>query len=177
MSQPPPRSAPFPFYDSPTLSKVVDVGALAASADPNVLLVTYALGSCVGVCLYDNEARVAGLLHAQLPESSLDRSRAVTQPGLFVDTGVPALISRMTALGASPSRIRARIAGAAQLLGDRTLFDVGRKNQAAALAALLRQGITPLSQDCGGTEPRTLYLHVATGNLRMRRGARGAEAA
>lgn len=154
--------------------RVVDVGMLAVSGDPRDVLATYALGSCVGVVAYDPANRVGGLLHVQLPESSLDPERAVRQPGLFADTGIRQLICRMLALGADRNRLTFRIAGGAQILGDQNLFDVGRKNQAAVKSILASMSIIPLAEDCGGNVSRTLHLHIDTGQLKLRRGAKEA---
>jgi hypothetical protein len=70
---------------------VVGMGELVVSADEGVTLVTYALGSCLGVAVYDPVARVGGMLHAMLPSSEVDPARAAALPALFVDTGVPEL--------------------------------------------------------------------------------------
>lgn len=76
------------------------------------VLVTYALGSCVGICLYDSFTRVAGLSHIMLPSSALSRDKS--QPARYADTAIPMLIQRMVAAGANKSRLRAKIAGRSQ---------------------------------------------------------------
>jgi chemotaxis protein CheD len=151
--------------------KVVDVGMLAVSNEAEVVLVTYALGSCIGVGLWDPVVRVGGLAHVQLPDSSLDPVKAIVRPGLFADTAVRELTARMRSLGAMPERGMVYIAGGAQLMGDAWLYDIGRKNRAAVIAALGTQRLVPMTDDTGGSEPRTVYLEVANGQFHIRRGA------
>lgn len=51
---------------------VVGVGDCRVTDEP-VELVTYALGSCIAVVVWDPVAKVGGLLHFMLPDSSVDR--------------------------------------------------------------------------------------------------------
>ena len=86
----------------------VGISDLNVAKAPDVL-VTYALGSCVGICLYDSFTRVAGLSHIMLPSSTLSRDKS--QPARYADTAIPLLIQRMVAAGANKSRLRAKICG------------------------------------------------------------------
>ena len=47
---------------------IVGIGEMAVADRPDDVIVTYALGSCVAVCLFDPAARVAAMLHFLLPE-------------------------------------------------------------------------------------------------------------
>ena len=53
----------------------VGVGDLFVTRDPSVQLVTYALGTCISVTLYDPVAGVGGMLHFLLPKSSINKDR------------------------------------------------------------------------------------------------------
>ena len=75
---------------------VVGVGGLAVSNNQSMILTTYSLGSCLGITIYDPVTRAGGLLHAMLPDSTIDTAKAAGQPAMFVDTGVGALF-RVTA--------------------------------------------------------------------------------
>ena len=97
---------------------VVGIGEVIVSDDPHDTIVTYALGSCLGVVIYDPVARVGGMLHAMLPESSLSPEKAAVQPGRFVDTGVPHLFRACYRLGASKERLIVKVAGGAALRRD-----------------------------------------------------------
>ena len=97
------------------------------SGEPGSVLVTYALGSCVAVCMYDAVNRVGGLLHILLPDSALDPEKAQANPFTFADTGVPLLVRQMLAIGASERKMSVRLAGGARITGP-GLFDIGKQN-------------------------------------------------
>ena len=139
---------------------VADAKASAAEAD---VLVTYSLGSCVGVALYDPAMRVAGMLHYQLPASSLDPDRARQNPMMFADTGMEWLLRAMEALGAQRRRMKVKLAGAAQILDDAGLFNIGKRNHGAIRKLLWQQGMFIDAEAIGGSSPRTMYLSVADG--------------
>jgi chemotaxis protein CheD len=147
---------------------------LHVTADPDVRLVTYALGSCLGVAVYDPVARVGGLLHAMLPLSSLDLARAQANPALFVDTGVPALFRACYALGASKARMIVKVAGgaAAGAPGTPDQFQIGRRNLLTLRQLLWRNGVLLQAQDVGGHHlSRTMTLDVASGAVSLKIGA------
>ena len=86
-----------------TTNCVVGIGEMIVSADPNEILVTYSLGSCIGVSVYDPEVGVGGLIHCMLPTSKLNPEKAASQPCMFTDKGVVALLHAVIGLGASRS--------------------------------------------------------------------------
>ena len=51
---------------------IVGVSDMKVSNDANASLITYSLGSCIGVVIYDPAVKVGGLLHFMLPDSNLD---------------------------------------------------------------------------------------------------------
>ena len=144
---------------------VVNVSDARVSQDPNDVLVTYSLGSCIGVCLYDPIARCAGMLHFQLPTSTLDAGRAQANPCMFADTGMKALLEDLAALGAQPRRLKVKIAGGAEILDDKGVFSIGKRNHTAIRKILWQHGLLLSSEMVGGSEPRTLYLRVADGTI------------
>ena len=149
---------------------VVNVSDAKVSRDPDAVLATYALGSCVGVSLYDAEARVAGLLHFQLPTSTMDARKATANPFMFADSGMDSLLKEMERGGAQKRRMKVRLAGAAQMLNDSGLFNIGRRNHAAIRKVLWQQGMFIESEEIGGATPRTMYLRVADGSLTIKSG-------
>ena len=108
---------------------IVQLGELCVTADRRALLRTFALGSCLGVAVHDPVAGVGGLLHAMMPDSSIDLPKAQAQPGMFIDTGIPALFRACYALGARKDRLVVRLAGGASIhsAGDDP-FRIGRRN-------------------------------------------------
>jgi chemotaxis protein CheD len=152
------------------MSITINVSDARASADPADTLVTYSLGSCIGVCLYDPVARVAGLLHYQLPTSTMDAAKADKNPFMFADTGFSALLSMMEQLGAQRRRLKVKLAGGAAMLNDAGSFNIGKRNHAAIRKILWQQGMFIESEDVGGGAPRTVYLRVADGSLTIKSG-------
>lgn len=151
----------------------VGMADLKVSASPDDRLVTYALGSCLGVAVHDPVAGVAGLLHVMLPLSSLDEARARANPALFVDTGVPALFKACYRLGAVKSRMLVRVAGgaAAGAPGDADQFQIGRRNLLTLRRLLWKNGVLVQAQDVGGHQlSRTMYVRVADGAVVLRCG-------
>ena len=141
----------------------VGISALIVARAPDVL-VTYALGSCVGICLYDSFTRVAGLSHIMLPSSALSRDKS--QPARYADTAIPMLIQRMVAAGANKSRLRAKIAGGARMFevaGGGNLGNIGQRNIESVHMTLRTEGVRLLQEDVGGTVARTLLFDAATG--------------
>src|SRR5437868_7492946 len=89
----------------PRKTLVVGVADMAVSNDPSAELITYSLGSCLGISVYDPVKKIGGLLHIMLPDSTIDALKAESQPFMFVDTGVPKLFQSLFSLGAERSRI------------------------------------------------------------------------
>jgi chemotaxis protein CheD len=151
---------------------VVGISECKVSADPEAVLLTYALGSCVGVAMHDASAGVAGLLHFMLPEASLDPAKAARTPCMFADSGVAELLRLMKGLGADPRKLAVRIAGGAQVLSGHELFQIGRRNALAARKALWKEGLLLAGEATGGGVSRTMRLEVATGRTLVREGCR-----
>lgn len=149
---------------------VVNVSDAKASANTDDTLVTYSLGSCIGVMLYDAQRRVAGMLHFQLPTGTADPARAQQSPMMFGDTGFDVLLQMMDRLGANRKNIKAKIAGGAKMLNDTTTFDIGRRNHQAIRKTLWQHGMFLEKEDCGGAQPRTVTMSVAEGTVTLKKG-------
>jgi chemotaxis protein CheD len=155
-------------------SVIVGISDCQVSRDPEEVLVTYALGSCIAVAVYDPVARVGGLLHFMLPDSSIDPDRGRQRPFMFADTGVPTLFHRAYDLGADKRRMIVRMAGGAQMMDERGVFDIGRRNHLAARKILWKAGVMIESEAVGGNLSRTVRLDMAAGSVWLR-GAGGIE--
>ncbi len=144
---------------------VVGIAELAVSADRGETIITYALGSCLGLCVYDPIAGVGGMLHAMLPTSQLDPERALTNPARFVDSGVPALFKACYGLGAQKDRMVAKVTGGAQiaLAGHLDSFQIGKRNFVALKKLLWKNGVLLKGQDVGGSKSRVVSLRIADG--------------
>ena len=152
----PDRSAP---------RRKVGLSDAAVSAD-GAVLVTSGLGSCLGVALHDPNVGVGGLLHAMLPAAD----GRPGGPEKFVVDGIDATVAAMADAGATPDDLRAKIAGAAEMIefnAGGADGSVGDRNVAAAEAALRDRGIPVVGADVGGDCGRSLRLDTATGALHV----------
>ncbi|HSJ24559.1 MAG TPA: chemotaxis protein CheD [Longimicrobiales bacterium] len=152
---------------------VVGIGELKVTGDANALLVTYALGSCLCVIVHDPVAKVGGLLHAMLPRREGDAGTAPDRPGLYVDSGIPALFRSCYELGARKDRLRVCLAGAASVHGGGAgeaddHFQVGRRNLLTARQLFWKNNVMIHGQDVGGSGWRTVQLDVGGGNVVVR---------
>ena len=132
-------------------------------------LISYGLGSCVGVTLYDSSTKVGGLLHIMLPDSTQARSNE--NPAKFADTGIPLMLNEIIALGAVRSRVVAKIAGGSQMFKFANATDimrVGERNAQAVKVVLKDLNIRIIADDTGGNYGRTVELQLETGVYRIK---------
>ncbi len=149
---------------------VVGVADMKVSADPSDQLLTYALGSCLGITVYDPVAKVGGLLHVMLPLSTIDPVRAAENPYMFVDTGVPRLFRACYEAGAQKQRVEVKVVGGACTGGweEDDYFQIGRRNVVVLRKLLRRNGVVLAAEDVGGTVSRTVELDIGTGQVTVR---------
>lgn len=146
----------------------IGIADLNVARQPDVL-VTYALGSCVGICLYDQIAKVAGMSHILLPSSG--QIPGNTTPMKFADTAIPMLMVKMQAMGARPNQIKAKIAGGAQMFassGNASIANIGARNVLAVKDTLQRLRIPILAEDTGSNYGRTLLFDAASFSMTVR---------
>ena len=142
---------------------VVNVSDARVSRNPDDVIVTYALGSCIAVTVYDAISKCGGMLHYQLPTSTMDAARAQQNPCMFADSGMTHLLKEISALGVAKNRLQVKLAGGAEILNDGKLFSIGRRNHTAIRKILWQHGLMVAAEQVGGTEPRTVYLHLKDG--------------
>ncbi len=141
----------------------VGISDMKISNQPSEILITYSLGSCVGLSLYDPVAGVGGLIHSMLPMSKIDLVKAEREPCMFVDTGFPTLLNAMFELGASKKNMVAKVAGASQIMDEQGLFKIGERNYTLLRKLLWKNNILVSGEDVGGCLPRTMSLHIQNG--------------
>ncbi|MDY2685462.1 MAG: chemotaxis protein CheD [Selenomonadaceae bacterium] len=132
-------------------------------------IISYGLGSCIGISLYDPQAKVGGLLHIMLPDSK--QARASDNPAKFADTGMPLLLRDVLALGAVRSRLVAKMAGGAQMFAFANATDimrVGARNAEAVKSILNEMNIRLLAEDTGGTYGRTVSINLENGSYKVK---------
>ena len=141
----------------------IDIADMQVSKQENVILVTHALGSCIGITIYDPIAKVGGLIHFMLPTSKIDKDRAADNPMMFADTGIPKLFKAAYKLGAEKSRIIVKVAGGANLLDSQGVFQIGKRNYMAARKLLWANGVMITAEDTGGSNSRGMKLVMQSG--------------
>ena len=137
-------------------------------------LISYGLGSCIGISLYDPQRKIGGLLHIMLPDST--QARFSDNPAKFADTGIPLMINDVIALGASRSRLVAKIAGGAQMFAFSNATDimrVGTRNAETCKQILRKNGIKVIADDTGGNYGRTVSIDLSTGSYKVKTIDRG----
>lgn len=121
------------------------------------------LGSCVGVTLVDRRAKIGGMVHVILPDSS----EGSGDPGKFADTAVELLLESMLNAGATRGRICAKIAGGAQMFGAASQNGLGERNISAVKKRLNKYMIPINAEDCGGQKGRKITLDPTNGDLQV----------
>lgn len=132
-------------------------------------LISYGLGSCVGIAFYDAVSKVGGLAHIMLPDSK--QARSTENPAKFADTALPLMLNEMQKLGALKSRVTAKIAGGAQMFTFANTTDimrVGERNSEAVRIILQKMDICLIADDTGGNYGRTVELKLDSGLFRVK---------
>lgn len=147
---------------------IVGISDFKISNTAGDVIVTYALGSCIGISIYDPVAKVGGLLHYMLPDSTLDLKKAAESPAMFADTGIPLLFKSCYRLGADKRRMIVKAAGGASILDDTNFFRIGQKNIMAMRKIFWKNNVMLASEDTGANYNRTVRLDIATGKTFVR---------
>ena len=147
----------------------VEIADAKVSSDPDRVLATYSLGSCIGVCLYCDSEKTGGMLHFLLPDSSVNPQRARENPFLYADTGMKALLEELAARGISKNEIKVKVAGGAKII-ERVSdgFEIGKRNYLALRKFLWKNGMFIDSEDVGGSLPRSLFMIIDNGKVIVR---------
>lgn len=147
---------------------VVGISDYKTGRAPSVL-VTYALGSCVGICLYDRILKIGGLSHIMLPDSSMFFQNEINRMK-FADTAILDLLNELSKKGADRRRITAKIAGGAQMFKvqeDSPIGAIGARNVKSVKNILADLRVPVLAEDTGADYGRTLYFDLETGTMRI----------
>ena len=144
---------------------IIGVSDMKVSNNPEDTLITYSLGSCIGVIIYDREAKAGGLLHYMLPDSTIDKTKAAKNPYMFADTGIPQLFKSSYQLGAKKNRMRVIIAGGSQILDQKGFFNIGKRNHMSLKKMFFKNNVITDFEDIGGSVNRTIRLDIGTGDV------------
>ena len=147
---------------------IVNVSDCRISRNLVDVLATYSLGSCIGVCLYDPMVHVGGMLHYQLPNSTMDPDRAKDKPFMFADSGMNIMVKKLVSMGGVKKRMQVKIAGGATMDTGPKGFDIGKRNYLAIRKILWKNGMFIDAEDVGGNSPRNMYMNIANGSVTIR---------
>ncbi len=142
---------------------VLGISDLQVSNKADDILITYSLGSCIGVAAYDARAKVGGMIHYMLPLSKISPEKAAIKPGMFADTGIPLLLKSLFTMGATKDNLVLKVAGGSHLMDQNKVFNIGERNYLILRKLLWKNNMLIKSEDVGGNLSRTLRMELATG--------------
>ena len=152
----------------------VGVGEYAASNQPDTVIRTLALGSCVAVVVWVPGSKAVGLLHVALPESSINQKMAFTRPGMFADTGIPRMLLEMEKKKFLPcGHIIVKMAGGASIMDPNNTFNIGKRNALAIKKVLWGLRLGAIAEDLGGNISRSVAVETGTGRIVLSSPGRG----
>ena len=150
------------------MKNIVGISEMKISDNIDEQLITYSLGSCIGLTIYDKELKVGGLLHSMLPLSRKNKEKAQQKPFMFVDKGIEIMLQELFNMGARRKNLIAKLAGGAKLLDKKDMFKIGRRNYVIARKMLWKNDILIDGEDVGGTVSRTMALYMDSGKTTVR---------
>ncbi len=142
---------------------IVGVSDCVVSDISGDIIVTHALGSCIGIAVHDPDACVGGLVHYMLPLSRVDSKKAEAKPYMFGDTAISRLFSDIYELGGRKKNLRVVIAGGARVINNVKSMDIGKRNIVIARKLFWKNKIMIDAESVGGQKPRTLNLEIGSG--------------
>ena len=154
---------------APTGREIVGVADMKVARGGG-LLITFALGSCLGITVHDPVASVGGMLHVMLPDSRIHADKAAANPFMFVDTGVPRLFRAAYEAGAKKERLVVKVAGGASRHENEEddHFQIGKNNFVMLRKLFWKNGILIDAHEVGGRDSRTLSLDVGSGEVLLK---------
>jgi chemotaxis protein CheD len=147
------------------VKQIVGVADMKVSNNPTDSIMTYSLGSCIGLVVYDSIARTGGILHYMLPESNIDKSKAKKNPYMFADTGIPRLFKGAYKFDAKKNRMKIYVFGGAQILDQKGFFNIGKRNYMALKKMFFKNKVIIDKEEVGGEVNRTIRLEIKTGDV------------
>lgn len=148
--------------------KVVGISETCVSKNTEDVIITYSLGSCIGLTAYDPVTKVGGMIHYMLPLSKIAPEKAKTKPAMFADTGIPFLLKKLLAEGAVKNRLIVKVAGGSKLMDENKVFNIGERNHLVMRKLLWKNNILIDAEDVGGSLSRTVRFEIGTGMVTVK---------
>lgn len=155
------------------MKTVVGIADMKVSNKAEEVLITYSLGSCIGLVLWDPQVKVAGILHYMLPDPGPDKNRGQEKPYMFASSGVPALFKAIYSLGGDKNRLIVTAVGGAQVMDSAGVFNIGKRNYEILIRMFAKNNIRIAKQDVGGNVNRTVSIEVGSGATILKVSGRG----
>jgi chemotaxis protein CheD len=148
----------------------VGVADMMLSGQPSDVLITHALGSCLGIVVYDFKLGAGGLLHTMLPDSGIDRTKLQDNPFMFVDSGMRLMLDKLYRAGSVKKNLIVRAAGgsSSKQNEEEDFFQIGRRNFVSLRKFLWDEGLMLKSYDIGGYGSRTVTLEIDGGRMTVK---------
>lgn len=147
---------------------VVGVADMAVGGETDGQIVTYALGSCIGLTAYDPVAKLGGLLHFMLPQPGSKGDPTQQKQAMYATAGIPLMFRRMVERGAKQSRLILTAAGGAEILEGTATMAIGKRNRTMMRKVLWKMNLALAAEDTGGALARTMVLNLSNGEVRIR---------
>lgn len=148
---------------------IIGIADAKFSKDPDQSLITYSLGSCIGISLYDKNQKIGAMLHYQLPQSSMDQARAKQNPFMFADTGLEIILRKMDSMSINKKTLQVKVAGGASMDTGPKGFDIGKRNYLAIRKLLWKYSMFIDAEDVGGSIARNMELDIETGSVTIKK--------
>ena len=133
-------------------------------------LITYALGSCVGITFYDPMIKLGALVHILLPEAGDNAAGNIFK---FADTGIKETLRKLEVFGGVKSRYQCKIAGGAKMFEmSAGIGNIGERNVKMVEKVLAEEHIRVMAKDVGANYARTMLLDVTMGTVKVRTSGR-----
>ena len=133
-------------------------------------LITYALGSCVGITFYDPMIKLGALVHILLPEAGDNAAGNIFK---FADTGIKETLRKLEVFGGVKSRYQCKIAGGAKMFEmSAGIGNIGERNVKMVEKVLAEEHVRVMAKDVGANYARTMLLDVTTGTVKVRTSGR-----
>lgn len=143
--------------------KIVNIADMKLSNNTDEVLITYSLGSCVAVVIYDPFLKCGGMIHIMLPDSTIERDPLRVIPYKYVDTGVPLLYKGIFNFGSKRNQLITKVIGGSEIMDTNKFFNIGQRNYLAVRKMLWRNNVVIHGEDVGGSKSRTVRLFLDTG--------------
>lgn len=143
----------------------VGIADMVLVKDSDQIIVTHALGSCIGVTIFDPVARVGGMLHFMLDRPMKTTRAADHPPEMYASTGIPELFKQAYRLGATKEGLVVCAAGAAEMIDGGAGLRIGTRNRMILRKIFWKNGISLAAEDTGGSDARALRLNMVDGTV------------